>query len=703
MKYLVHIILLFSSINLFSQKEYQITKASGIIPDEIIKMNKSIYNSSIDTVQGKNSEKKDKLEFLLQSNYELGNLLKSGQILFGDKFTNYVTKVGQNLIKDDPKLLKNIKFYVVKSPEVNAYSTQQGYLFVNIGLLAQIENEAQLALILSHELIHYTEKHNIESFLKGKKIIRKKGEYKNLTSSDQQGLFLKYSKEHEMEADQKGFENFYLKAHYDVNEALNTFDVLLYSYLPVDEIEFDTTFFDDKYFKIQEKYFLNSNETKAITAIEDYNDKDHTHPNIKKRRTAFIDYIAEHDIPKGKVYLFGEDEFKKIQKDARYELSSLHAGNLNYCASIYNSYILLKKDSNDLFLKRNIAYSLYAMSKYKTYKSVRDVLPSATKIEGKSQQVYKIFNSIKRKDLNILALKYNWNLYHKTTDKQFERQYKDLLKDMVYKNDLSFNSFKKQTTDSINIFTELSKEAYDKLSKYGKIRYDKKKALANGEGTKEYKLDLADLLTDSLFYEEFRLLSKKARNEKENEEKKEKKEKKHMKTINKPIDKLLVSNPFFLKFNAADKTKYIDSEERELEYIKMIEEMAQKTDLDIDILDIYNITKNDIDKFNQISILNSWVDEFIKHQDYDKLWDIYGSQDIYLKNVLDNYNKQYFSISGIYSKESNPKALLQYFFTIDGYTGKIILSNYSSVSSIDYNAPIKSFLYDSFINLKRKY
>ena len=704
MKYIYSIVLVLITFSLYSQKEYSLVKSEGIIPDEIIKMNKSIYHLSKDTVKGNRSEVNDKNEFLLKSNYQLGNLLKSGKILFGDRFTKYVTKVGDNLLKDYPELQKNIKFYVVKSAEVNAYSTQQGYLFVNLGLLAQVENEAQLAFVLAHELIHYTEKHNIESFLKGKELERGVGQYRKLTNNEQKGYFLKYSKENEMEADRKGFEDFYLKAGYDVNEALSVFDVLLYSYLPVDEIEFDTTFFNDEYFKISRDYLLK--EQNEITAVEDYDDSEHYHPNIKKRRERFIDYIADNEVEEGKKYLFSKVKFKEIQNDARYELSNLHTINTYYCAAIYNSYILLQKNKDDIFLKRNIAYALYAMSKYKTHKSIRDILPRTKKIEGQSQQLYSIFNKINEDELNILALKYNWNLYNKTSDPQFKRQYKDLLKDLTYENNLYYNSFEKVIKDTADKFIELTKAEYNNLSKYDKIRYDKKKKSIDKVGTEGIAVSLIDILSSSKeFSKEFSELSKKAKEEKENDENNDNKEpkKRRIKTIDDSINKILVSNPFFMKYDDNGKRKHIESEEREFEYIEMLRQIAKRAKVEIDVLDIYTITNADVDKFNQIALINSWVKEFSNHQDYKTLWELYSSQDIFLKEVLNAYDKQHFSISGTLTKDSGPKIIIQYFYLIDSENGNVVLSNYSELPSKDYNAPIKSFLYDSFFNLKSQY
>jgi predicted Zn-dependent protease len=45
----------------------------------------------------------------------------------------------------------------VKDPNLNAFTFGGGLVYVHAGLLARLENEAQLAMILAHEIAHVTE------------------------------------------------------------------------------------------------------------------------------------------------------------------------------------------------------------------------------------------------------------------------------------------------------------------------------------------------------------------------------------------------------------------------------------------------------------------------------------------------------------------------------------------------------------------
>ena len=89
----------------------------------------------------------------------MDRILSNGVVFYGNKINKYVEKVADELLKDNLTLRKELSFYIVKTSEINAFATDRGEIFITIGLLAQIENEAQLAFVLSHEIIHYKNKH----------------------------------------------------------------------------------------------------------------------------------------------------------------------------------------------------------------------------------------------------------------------------------------------------------------------------------------------------------------------------------------------------------------------------------------------------------------------------------------------------------------------------------------------------------------
>ena len=74
----------------------------------------------------------------------------------------YVSHLGDSLIPEGAKGTRKpieFRFFVVEDPEINAASLPDGTLLINTGLLGAIENEAQLAFILSHEMAHVLQVH----------------------------------------------------------------------------------------------------------------------------------------------------------------------------------------------------------------------------------------------------------------------------------------------------------------------------------------------------------------------------------------------------------------------------------------------------------------------------------------------------------------------------------------------------------------
>jgi len=69
-------------------------------------------------------------------------------------WTRYVQLVGNELISHLPEDNRLYQFYIVDDPEENALSFPSGIIVIFTGLLEKLSNEAQLASILGHEIMH---------------------------------------------------------------------------------------------------------------------------------------------------------------------------------------------------------------------------------------------------------------------------------------------------------------------------------------------------------------------------------------------------------------------------------------------------------------------------------------------------------------------------------------------------------------------
>ena len=76
--------------------------------------------------------------------------------------TRYVTLVGKSLALQSSRTELEYHFAVLDTEDINAYSTPGGYIFVTKGALEKMQNEAELAAVLAHEIAHVTERHLVK-------------------------------------------------------------------------------------------------------------------------------------------------------------------------------------------------------------------------------------------------------------------------------------------------------------------------------------------------------------------------------------------------------------------------------------------------------------------------------------------------------------------------------------------------------------
>ena len=124
----------------------------------------------------------------------------------------YVDSVGQKLMTD-AKLRGSYHFYVLDQPLANAHALPSGYVFVTRGLLALLDDEAELAAAFAHELGHLAQGHATQRERQRQTAINTAVEAARVTGSiavgrsvahDQLLALRAYSREQELEADRVG-------------------------------------------------------------------------------------------------------------------------------------------------------------------------------------------------------------------------------------------------------------------------------------------------------------------------------------------------------------------------------------------------------------------------------------------------------------------------------------------------------------------
>lgn len=225
---------------------------------------------------------------------------RSGQTYEHKKATQYLQSVMDRLY---PEFKGKIHVHLYNSTQLNAFALPNGSIYFNIGLLARIENEAQLAAVLAHEAAHFIEKHSFKqrvTAINAAAFAVSGIPFSELAATSS---ISGYSQDLETEADVKGFGRL-VKSGYNPHESHKVFQHL------ADEV---------KVLEIEEPYFFSS------------------HPKLIDRINAFKRLSAKHK-NKGRI---GSKTYNKILSPIRLDALKKDIGQ-----DRFKSVIMVMEDEN---------------------------------------------------------------------------------------------------------------------------------------------------------------------------------------------------------------------------------------------------------------------------------------------------------------------------------------------------------------------
>lgn len=458
-----------------------------------------------------------KRKFYVGIHTSIDRILHSENCVFGDPISTYVKDIAKNLLQDDAETFSQLRFYTLKSNETNAFSTDQGIIFVTTGLISQVSSEAQIAYVLAHEIAHYKRKHVLERFKQN--VTLKNADYYELST---------YSKERELEADADAIE-LYKKAGYDEALIEPTFDVLMYSYLPFDEVRIPENFFNSGEFYVPDFKF--PKEVFAITAEENYNDSKSSHPNISKRKKQVLDVLEKGNGWTGSPTILGADRFNEIRTIARFESVRNSIISLDLTNALYSIYILEKEFPQSNYLTSMKAKTWLALAQTKS-QSMSKPYESRKHKEGEIAALHSILKKMDKLELASIALRQIYDIRAaQPANQEIQAIYERMVETAANTKQFSLESFSKynyqqavQRNKSYN--DSIAKIPVDSLqktappaaneSKYDKI---KKKRSVDGnidlqvfDSTTYYLYGMQDIMSDSSFVKAFKAVQNKTTN-----------------------------------------------------------------------------------------------------------------------------------------------------------------------------------------------
>jgi Zn-dependent protease with chaperone function len=94
----------------------------------------------------------------------------SGMLYEDSEFEEYLTGIARELMQVSIGTTEPpIRVRVLLSPELNAFALANGALFLHTGIIARMDNEAQLAILIGHELTHYLYRHQYREMRAGRR------------------------------------------------------------------------------------------------------------------------------------------------------------------------------------------------------------------------------------------------------------------------------------------------------------------------------------------------------------------------------------------------------------------------------------------------------------------------------------------------------------------------------------------------------
>jgi predicted Zn-dependent protease len=154
-------------------------------------------------------------------------------ILADAEWNKYINDIGNSIAMHCDRTDITYHFAVIDSNMVNAFAAPGGYIYFYSGLLKAMDNEAELAAVMAHEISHVVARHTVKRIqlamgvdLLQKLLLGEGSEGLNTAIGIGLGLsFANYSRDNEREADEYGI-IYMTRAGYDPGASVTMFEKL---------------------------------------------------------------------------------------------------------------------------------------------------------------------------------------------------------------------------------------------------------------------------------------------------------------------------------------------------------------------------------------------------------------------------------------------------------------------------------------------
>jgi beta-barrel assembly-enhancing protease len=726
----------FTAAQTLSPGDYTVLRSYGTMPADFIeaaqKVNADYSANKSRSKQKSKARGQDKFEIVQE--YGLNEMFMSGSVVYGDAIGTYVNRVADSLLAAFPGLRKELRFYVTKSDAANAYSTDKGIIFINIGLIARLRNEAQLAYVIAHEIVHYIKQHNIRIFLEKEKAFGRKKKitsYRYYSFVDRLLAVNFRSKEMETEADMVALRNYFSRSHYDLDAVPDVFNALLYSAYPFTNQLFDLSLLETRDMVFPDKYLVDDVDTLRVS--EDQADSLSTHPNVRIRKQGIRRLIDSLAMPPGKQYLQPAQQFNNIVMLARFEVIRQLLIDHRLAEALFCSSAMLEQFPDNKFLKKCFAAALGGLSTYKTHSITDESQTAYRDVVGEIKQVNFLINRISCRDLNIIALQYVWRCHHEYPEDDYLAQLtRELFHDLVFENSVKQGYFYTKTLDELK-FERQKATVEDTAADAGRTKR-KKHTRENKIDSTFTKFAFVDLLKNEQFKNDIDLYYAKKDSVQQTEETRNnsyysfRRGSNKNKDGGKQITRFLMVDPYVVKQDnrRLDNVQYLESELNRSRIRDLMVKNADIAGIDMQMIDAKGIDSAGTAEFNEMALVNEYVSERMHQNGNGEVLSVCKEN---IDSIMQRGNSPYLGWSAVVSMQEKKKVswvlllsvipymlpyviyeiiapnIHTYYYNIlfDVKTGKMVIKRLSVLRAGLRADQLNAHIYDFMYSIKKSY
>ncbi|MEJ2637786.1 MAG: M48 family metalloprotease [Calditrichia bacterium] len=151
------------------------------------------------------------------------------------ELSRYIADLGMRMARISHRPDLPYEFRLLDSPVINAFAVPGGFVYITRGILAYLNNEAELAGVMGHEIGHITARHSAQQYTKaqiaqlglgvGMVLSENFRKYAGVAQFGVGMLFLKFSRDNERQSDELGVQ-YSTTVGYDAMQMANFFETL---------------------------------------------------------------------------------------------------------------------------------------------------------------------------------------------------------------------------------------------------------------------------------------------------------------------------------------------------------------------------------------------------------------------------------------------------------------------------------------------